>query len=132
MGSSKFNEPAAGSSILADKVGGAAIFGYRDIEFAAWSDIAYKSVAAPGTAEQAQSSTACRGLFIVAHPLNAGKVAIGPSSSTKATDTLAAFRGLPVYPGQAIPVPVNNTNLVYVDNLSGDKWALVYFTHTDS
>lgn len=128
----KVNEPGAGTPLRADTVGGDRILGYRDIEFSAWTDIAFKGVATPGTAEQAQSNTPCRGLYIVAHPLNSGKVAIGPASTVKATDTLAAWRGIPVYPGQAVPLPLNNTNLVYVDNLSGDKWAVVYFTHTDS
>ncbi len=132
MGATRVNEPSTGSTLYDDRIGGNRILGYRDIEFGAWSDIAYKSVAAPGTPEQAQANTPCRGLYIVAHPLNSGKVAIGSGNTVRATDTLAAFRGLPVYPGQMIPLPLNNTNLVYVDNLSGDKWALVYFTHTDS
>lgn len=133
MGATKVNEPASAATQLADdRIGGNRILLYRDVEFGAWADIAFKSVAVPGTAEQAQSNTPCRGLYIVAHPLNSGKVAIGPTSAVKATDTLAAWRGIPVYPGQAVPLPLNNTNLVYVDNLSGDKWAVVYFTHADS
>lgn len=132
MGSTRVNEPASGTTLADDRISGNRILLYRDVEFGAWTDIAFKSVATPGTAEQAQSNTPCRGLYIVAHPLNSGKIAIGSASTVKATDTLAAWRGIPVYPGQSVPLPLNNTNLVYVDNLANDKWAVVYFTHTDS
>lgn len=132
MGSSKFTEPGSGSTMAADKKSGAAIFQYRDAPFDSWADIAYKAVATPGTAEAAASTAAIKGLWLVASPFNTGVVACGPSSSTKATATLAAFRGLPVYPGQAVWLPVSDPALVYVDNLTGDKWAIVYPTHTDS
>lgn len=132
MGSTRVNEPAAGVDLYDDRISSKRIFGYREIEFGAWTDIDYKGVATPGTAEVVLTNTPCRGLYVLAHPLNIGKIAVGPNSSVCAVDTLAAFRGFAVYPGAALPLPVNNTNLVYADNLAADLWAIVYFTHTDS
>lgn len=120
--------PGSVANLVTDTVGAAHVQITRDLEFSAWSDIAYKAVATPTTAEVCKTSTACRGLYIVANPANTNPIAIGPNSATNAT----TFRGIPVYPGVAHPVPVNNTNLVYVDNKAGDTWAVVYFTHTDS
>lgn len=132
MGSANFTEPASGSAMLTDTIGGAEVFQYRDTPFSAWADVDYAAVSSPGTAQVAASSTTCKGLWIVANPFNQEALAIGPHASTKATATLAGFRGIPVYPGMAFWVPVTNTNLVYVDAVGTDQYAVVYPTHTDS
>jgi len=129
MAGTRFNEPPAGSTLKRDVVGGDVVMSYRELEFSAWTDIAYKGVTTPGTPEQAQANTACRGLYIVGHPDNASQVMIGPTNAVRASGTK---RGIPVYAGQAIPLPLSNTNQVYVDNIAGDQWAIVYFTHADS
>lgn len=131
MGSAKFTEPAAGASIVADEVGGAHIFGYREVPVDTWTEIDYAGVSTPGTAEQL-AAAACKGFWVIGNPYNANPVAVGPSSSTKATATVAGFRGMPVYPGQAVFLPLSNTNLAYVDNLAGDQFAVLRLTHTDS
>lgn len=131
MGSANFTEPASGTPMLTDTIGGAEVFQYREPPFSAWADVDYDAVTTPGTAEQL-ASQACKGFWIIGNPYNGAPVAAGPSSSTKATATVAGFRGMPVYPGQAVFFPLSNTNLAYVDNLDGDEFAVVYLTHTDS
>lgn len=132
MGTVKFTEPVSGSSMAADKKAGVATFQYRDAPFDAWNDIDYKSVAAPGTAEVAATTRAVKGFWIVGNPYNNNPVSVGATTSTKATASVAGFRGMPVYPGQAVWFPLSDPVLAYVDNLANDEWAVVYPTHTDS
>lgn len=132
MASAKYTEPASGSEMLTDTVGGADIFQYRETPFSAWADVDYRGVGAPGTAEAAASTRTVKGFWIVANPYNNNPIAIGPHASTKATASVAGFRGIPVFPGQAVWLPLTDPVLCYVDNLSGDEYAVVYPTHTDT
>lgn len=120
--------PGSGAFLISDLVGGNHVQSIRELEFSGWTDIIYKSVISPTTAEVCKTSTPCRGLYIIAHPNNSNPIAVGPSPLTNAT----SFRGFPIYAGGSQPFPVNNTNLVYIDNKSGDLWSVIYFTHSDS
>lgn len=134
MARPKFTEPSTGSEFVADAVSGDYIFGYREVPVDTWADIDYAAAASPGTAERPDSNTShpCKGAWVIGNPFNSDPIAAGPSSATKATQTLAGFRGIPVYPGQAVWFPVSNTNLIYIDTSGTDQYAVVYLTHTDS
>lgn len=136
MGETKVTEPGVGPvDLLDDRIDGNRILRYREVEYEAWADIDYKGVSSPGTAERLTGSAApnsVRGVVVIANPYNNNPIAVGPHASTSAVATTAGFRGWPVYPGQAVALPLGDPYLAFVDNLADDLWAYFTFTHVDT
>ena len=73
----------------------------------------HKLVATTNTAVQLQNVVCTQGVVIAALPGNAATIYVGNSGVTTSN-------GLPLPPGAAVILSVNNADLVYINGTSGD------------
>jgi hypothetical protein len=85
-----------------------------------------KTVASAGTAEALAGSTPCKRVVITAETDNTGVITVGGATVVAA---LGTRRGVPLFPGDAIELEIDNLADVNIDTtVNGDGVTYTYFT----